>query len=713
MAIHDINNKDSNSTQAKDAAHKIARVDFSFRREVFFVVIGALAGAVTMIAPKTFFEVQMGLPYYLTWMAFGRIIGDFSSASVISGMVLHLITAISIGIIAGIFLYKTNILNISKPSNGLIYGIITGVVVFAAFFIPVNQFVLSPEIIQTVLEVQGPTLAQEEASQMLEDNMLTIIIGSLIMHLVFGITLGLVSSFLEIRFGAKYRCSDCDIAFSRLDSLLKHIELVHGPLPIKQKRILILGGGFAGTEVLKGLQDIFQDDIEVDITLVSDNNYFLFTPMLHEVSAGAIETRHIATPIRQFCKRARFYQASIESVDIKNKQVIIKHHIGRDRKEQQLLQQQQKQSSSVANQINDNNYTLDIEGHRHILLYDYLVVALGSEPKFFGLSDIERNAFTMKNLNDAIILRNHVIDMLEQADFEHEDKQLRKSLLTFIVVGGGFSGVETVGSLNDFVKGMIKEYYYNLDAEKDPHVILVSSKDRLLEEMDEELGKFALEKLEESGVEVILNAHAKSAGKNNVVLDNGTSIRTHTLIWAAGVTTQKIVSNIDGLDHDKKSGRVMVDDHLQCKGQGNIFALGDCAYIKHPVTGKPFPPTAQHAIREGRVAANNIAQSVKDRKDKMKSFDYETKGMMATVGEKSGVAIVFKLKLHGFAAWWLWRTFYLANLPTVHKKIRVVIDWTVDLFFRRDVSSINIFEKQHATERQKFARSSKEEHEAA
>src|SRR6187200_1623682 len=372
------------------------RVDFSLKREVFFVVIGAIVGAVTFVIPKAIFEVEMGLPYYLTWIAFGHILGVYSSESVIAGIAIHMLTAISIGIVVGIFLYKTGILNISKLPNGILYGLFAGSVVFVVFFIPVYQFVLAPEIAHTMKKMNlHMTQAGDDYEVAGNNNFVTIMVGSVITHLVFGVTLGLVSSLLSIRFGSRYRCSICDISFSRIDSYQKHIELVHGAKPIQQKHILILGGGFAGVKVLTQLQKTFQNDVSVDITLVSRDNFFLFTPMLPEVSSGMIETRNIVTPVRAFCNRAKFYEANIESVDLKNKQVVITHAIGKQ--------------------------TDPIEWRSHALNYDYLVVALGSETNFFGMAEVARNAFTVKTISDAIALRNHVISMLEQADLEHED----------------------------------------------------------------------------------------------------------------------------------------------------------------------------------------------------------------------------------------------------------------------------------------------------
>jgi NADH dehydrogenase FAD-containing subunit len=657
---------------------EIARVSFSFKREVFFVVIGAIVGAVAMVIPKTLFEVQMGLPYYLTWIVFGHIAGVYSSASasIIAGGMLHIITAVSIGVVTGIFLYKTNILNISKPSNGVIYGLITGIVVFAIFFIPVNQFVLPPEIIDVLPEVQ-PSITEAQAANMIRENQSSIMIGSIVMHLVFGVTLGIISSLLEIKFGAKYRCPKCEISFSRIDSLQKHLDLVHGTTPIQRKRILILGGGFAGIEVLRRLQNAFEDDVEVDITLVNRDNFFLFTPMLPEVSSGMIETRHIVTPIRAFCKRARFYEANVESIDLEKNQVIITKAIGDPMDPVHL--------------------------NRHVLNYDYLVIGLGGETNFFGMKDLKRNALTLKTLEDAVILRNHVISMLEQADLEREnndeDDHLRKSLVTFVVVGGGFGGVEAVGELNTLVRDSIEAFYHNIDVKRDVRVTLVNASGRILSEVSEGLSEFALQKLRESGVEVILNKRLASYTNGQAKLNDDTLIPTFTLIWAGGVTPSKLIKDLS-CEHDKR-GRIVVNNYLQVHKYDRVFALGDCASITDPHTKKPYPPTAQHAIREGKVTAKNLISIIKNRRKKgeeaeekrssMKRFDYKTKGTMAEIGKRTGVGEILGLKVHGFVAWWIWRTYYLANLPTIEKKIRVIADWTIDLFFKRDVTKLKTF----------------------
>ena len=648
--------------------NSLVRVDFSLRREVFFVVIGAIIGAITMVVPITFLYTGLGLPYYLTWMAFGHVIGVYSSSSIIAGVAIHMITAISIGVAVGVFLYKTGILNISKLSNGLLYGLLAGSIVFIVFFIPVYQFILAPEITRTTVEMEVNTTSESEeypsttAPQHQYTNNFTVVtIVWLLIHLVFGTVLGGVSSSISIRFGSRYRCTKCDISFSRIDSLQKHIQLVHGSTPIQLKRILILGGGFGGIEVLRQLQKAFQDDVGVDITLVSRDNFFLFTPMLPEVSSGMIETRHIVTPIRTFCNRAKFYEANIESVDLENKQIHITHAVGKE--------------------------TDPIAWRSHILKYDYLVLALGGETNFFGMTEVANHAFTMKSIDDAMILRDHVINMLEQADVESEDKELKRSLITFVVVGGGFSGVETVGELNDFVRESIKHYYHNIEV-KEAKIILVNSGSKILPEVTEDLAEFALQELRRDGVEVILNTRLVGAERDRVKLSNGVTILCSTLVWTGGISPDHLVRKLE-CDHDK-AGRIIANNHLEILGIKDAFAIGDCACIKDPRTGNPYPPTAQNALRQASVAANNLISLINGRSAAgvEKVFEYKTKGMMALIGKRNGVGILFGHKVHGFAAWWLWRSYYLGNLPTVEKKLRVIVDWFIDLFFKRDVTRL-------------------------
>ena len=431
--------------------------------------------------------------------------------------------------------------------------------------------------------------------------------------------------------------------------------------------ILILGSGFAGIEVLKKLQKEFNTNNTIEITLVSRDNFILFTPMLPEVASGMIETRNIVTPVRAFCKKAKFYHAKVKSVDLNSKKITLTHAIG--------------------SQSQPNGW------HERILKYDYLVIALGSENNFFKMDDVQKYSFTMKSIDDAIILRNHIINVIEQASLEEDNMELRKSLLTFVVAGGGFNGVETVGAINDFIRESIKDYYKNIQSEV--RVMLIDTNEKLLAEVDENLGEFALEKLKVKGVEFMMKCPVTGATINSVKLYDGTIIPCYTLIWSAGITPSKLVADLP-CEHDKEH-RIAVNYYLEVFSYSGVYALGDCASIPNPHTGKPYPPTAQHAIRQGKVAAKNIILAVKGKvgeKNKVK-FDYKTKGMMAEIGKRTGVAILFNnVKLYGFLAWWLWRTYYLANLPTARKKLKVLGDWISDLIFKPDVSMITRQERE-------------------
>ena len=749
----------------------LIKIDFSLKREILYVVIGALIGAITMILPRTIYEFITGQPYYISWIIFGHVIGIYSSYAAIAGFIIHLITAVSIGLVTGIFLYKSNILNISKPLNGFFYGIFAGTIIFVVWAIPINEFVLIPENIRTIADID-PSLPKQAISQQIESNKLSILFNSLFINLLFGITVGLASSFLSIKFGTRYKCSICNVSFSRINIIRKHLQLVHRRQPIEQKKIAILGGGFAGIEVLTKLQKEFQNDIRVDITLISKDNYFLFTPMLHEVSSGMIEPRHVASPLRSFCKRARFIESEIKSIDLENRKIEFTnevlearftsnkpHNIRREDKKLDTLSNHLPSVNSsdisnvnMKNDNNNNNYA-NTKNDQYVksLWYDYLVIALGSNTNFFGNKNIEKSSFTMKSLYDAFSIRSHIIDTLEQTDillFEEKknvviDQEIktdknnnyilnykdneniventRKSLITYVVVGGGFAGVETIGEINDFIKESIKDYYQNIDV-KDVRVILINSGPEILPEMDERLGKFALEELKKKNVEVILNNRVidvKSIiegnedkenqvnlrGPKRIILKDNSYIIADTLIWTAGVVPEKSVIDIS-CEHDK-SGKVVTDKYLQIKGHRDVYAIGDCASIIEPDSGKPCPPTAQHAIREGQITAENICSSIKrelkfentrERKEKgkkreiiefnKKEFSYKTRGIMATIGKRNGVAMIFGYSIKGIFAWGIWRFFYLTHLPTLENKLRVMIDWGIDMMFGRNLTRL-------------------------
>lgn len=628
------------------------RVDFSLRKEVFFVTLGSLLGGLTMFLPRIFLDLTSGTQYYLIWHVFARIL---HTDSILAGVFLHFVVATIIGIITGLVLYKSNFLNVSKISNGLLYGIIAGMAVYLAFFIPIQEYVLEPTTVQVMLE-RTPSLLPQEALDLVEQNKTTNMLDAVFTHLIWGVTLGIISSVLTREFGANYRCNECQIEFSKLSSAKNHHKYRHEKPLQNTKHIVILGGGFGGVRVLRQIQNSLEDRIDVDISLVSEDNFFLFTPLLPEMATGMIEPRHIATPVRYFCKRARFYEAIVDSIDLQNNNVKIRR---------------------------------TYDDKTNSLSYNYLVLALGSRVNFFGNKNIEKHSFTIKTLGDAISIRNHLITMLENADQE-ENSNLQSKFLTFVVVGGGFSGVETVGEINDFVRDSVENYYRKINT-KNIRIILLSASDGILPEVGSNLATFAFESLNRNGVEIITNCKVVDAGHDYVKLDNGKIIYCNTIVWAGGVAVDKVIQDL-GCEHDEKK-RVLVDEFLRVKNHENVYALGDCAAVTDPHSGKKYPPTAQHSLREAKIVAHNLTSVVKNSNTLIK-FAYKTKGTMAKIGKRSGVALLMGHNVTGFLAWLLWRQYYLLNLPTREKKIRVALDWLIALFFKPDITKFrNIKEK--------------------
>jgi NADH dehydrogenase len=266
-------------------------------------------------------------------------------------------------------------------------------------------------------------------------------------------------------------------------------------------------------------------------------------------------------------------------------------------------------------------------------------------------------------------------------------------------VGGGFAGVETAGEINDFIKDSAKEYYHNIDI-NNIRVVIVQSSDRLLPEMSKELAEFALQRLNKRGVEVILNNRVTGATPNSVKLKNGGVIPTKTIIWSGGVAPSSLLSRVS-CEHDNKSGRIKVDEYLELRNYKGVYALGDCAHIIDPNTGNPYPPTAQHAIRQGTIAANNIIASIEGRSKDRRVFDYKTRGMMASIGKRTGIGSLFGIvEVQGLLAWLIWRGYYLVHLPTLQKKVRVLADWMLDMLFKRDVTMLKTFVEEENEDKQ-------------
>jgi NADH dehydrogenase len=409
-------------------------------------------------------------------------------------------------------------------------------------------------------------------------------------------------------------------------------------------RVLILGGGFGGMYAALEFERALARGADLDVTLVNRDNFFLFTPMLHEVAASDLDITNIVSPVRKLLRRVKFFHGDIESIDLANKRVGLSH---------------------------------GHEEHCHSLPYDHLVLALGSTTNFFNLPGLEDRALTMKSLDDAISLRNRLIANLEEADFEC-CAPLRAPLLNFVVAGGGFAGVETIAGMNDFLREAVK-FYPHL-REDMLRVILVHPGKNILPELGEKLGAYAKRKLIERNVEVHSNCKVTAVTDREVILSDGTRITTNTLVWTAGTCPNSL---LDTLPCAKERGRVLVNEYLEVPDWPGVWAFGDCAVVPDRKTGKSHPPTAQHALREGKVAAQNILATL--RGDQKKPFLFSTIGLLAPIGKRSGVANILGVNFSGFIAWWLWRTIYLMKLPRFEKKVRVAFDWTLDLLFSKDL----------------------------
>jgi NADH dehydrogenase len=317
------------------------------------------------------------------------------------------------------------------------------------------------------------------------------------------------------------------------------------------------------------------------------------------------------------------------------------------------------------------------EQHCHSLPYDHLVLALGSTTNFFNIPGLAEQALTMKSLSDAIALRNHLIANLEEADFEC-GASLRAPLLNFVVAGGGFAGVETIAAMNDFLREAVR--FFPHIREDMLRIILVSAGKVILPELGEELGTYAQRKLGEQKVEIHANCKVTAVTDRDVTLSDGTTVTTNTLVWTAGISPHSL---LDTLPCPKMRGRVLVNEYLEVPGWPGLWAFGDCALVPNRKTGEYHPPTAQHALREGRMAARNILATL--RGERMKPFVYSTLGLLAPIGKRTGVATILGVKFSGFIAWWLWRTIYLLKLPRFEKKVLVALDWTLDVLFSKDL----------------------------
>jgi NADH:ubiquinone reductase (H+-translocating) len=422
-------------------------------------------------------------------------------------------------------------------------------------------------------------------------------------------------------------------------------------------RIVILGGGFAGIATAMRLERSLSARAAT-IALISRDNYSLFTPMLPEVASGELEPRHVATPVRAQLRRTQFYLGELGDVDLDARTVAVRH---------------------------------PISGMVQTLDYDHLVFALGSVTSTFGLPGVAERSLPLKTLDDADRLRNHVVAMMELADVT-ADPVTRKRLLTFLFVGGGFTGVEAAGEMVDFLRS-IGRFYRNVSRDE-VSVVLVEGGKKLLPDLQEGMGEYAALALSRRRVEVLLGDMVNGLDAEGLRLASGKTIPAATVVWSAGVKPSPLIAR---LPLETARGAIVVNADMSVPGHPGVWAIGDCAAIPDPDGGR-YPATAQHAIREGPALAGNIAATL--RGVRTKPFAYRSLGMMASLGAHRGVAGLWnRFLVTGFPAWFIWRTYYLLRLPGWDRRVRVALDWTLDLVFPRDIAEFRVSsaEAEHET----------------
>ena len=418
---------------------------------------------------------------------------------------------------------------------------------------------------------------------------------------------------------------------------------------VTRPRVVVLGGGFAGVYTALELEKRLGRRDDFEIALVNKENYFVFQPMLPEVISGGVGIMDIVSPLRRMLPRTDIHVREIERVDIERKQIIT---------------------------------APGFRPQPHVIPFDHVVVALGTVTDFRGMRGMPEHAMPFKNMGDALALRNHVIHALEEASIE-SDAALRRQLLTFVVAGGGFSGVEVVAELNDFVRDVAKSYRGIDTAEL--RVVLLHSRDRILPEVSEQLALFAQRRLKKRGVDLRLLTRLDAATGTAAILEGGERISTRTLVSTVPSFPHPLISEL-GLPCTE-NGRLVVNEELHVDCAHSVWALGDTARVPAPGGGNA-PPTAQHATRQAAIAAHNIVATI--RGTAKKHYDFRGLGQMGSLGHRSAVAEIFGFQVSGFLAWWLWRTVYLMKLPGWGHRMKVATSWTYDLFLPRELVQLKL-----------------------
>nr|WP_037558849.1 NAD(P)/FAD-dependent oxidoreductase [Spirillospora albida] len=424
---------------------------------------------------------------------------------------------------------------------------------------------------------------------------------------------------------------------------------------------MIIGGGYVGMYTALRLQRRLRSELrrgEVVVTVIDPQSYMTYQPFLPEAAAGNLEPRHVVAPLRKVLKRCRVLNAHVTRIDHASRRVTVRPAGAR--------------SADVP---------------RREIGYDMLVVALGSVSRTLPIPGLDTCGIGFKTIEEAIFLRNHVLHQLDVAASNPDDEEVRRRALTFVFVGAGFAGIEALAELEDMARDACR-WYPNIDA-ADMRWMMVEATDRVLPEVGPEMGRWTVEALRRRGIEVKLGTLLKSAEGRHIVLSDGDEFDAGTLVWTAGVKPHPVVRDSD-LPLDDK-GRIRATADLTVEGLEHVYAAGDNARVPDLTADGEFTaPNAQHAVRQAKRLADNIVADLRGKPRKPYAHAYV--GSVAGLGLHKGVANVYGIKLRGLPAWFMHRTYHLSRMPTVNRKFRITVDWTLALFFRREIVSLGELE---------------------
>jgi NADH:ubiquinone reductase (H+-translocating) len=419
---------------------------------------------------------------------------------------------------------------------------------------------------------------------------------------------------------------------------------------VSGKRILVIGAGFAGVYAAMELRRATAAGHRV--TVVNDENFMQYQPFLPEVASGTIDPRAVVVPLRRVLRHCEILIGEVRGLEHDQRRALVRF----------------------------------ADGHEERLGYDVLVLTVGSRSRVLPVPGLAEHGVGFKTVQEAIFLRNHVLSRLDVAA-EAEDPERRRAALTFVFVGAGYAGVEALGELEDLARDAIRNY--PMLAPGEMRWLLVEAMGKILPELGEDLAGYAMEQLRSRSIEIVLNTRLDSAEKGVIRLSDGREFAADTLVWTAGVKPSPL-ARASGLPVDE-AGRVIVDETLRVQGVRDAWAAGDAAAVPDRSTGRSAPPTAQHALREGRRLGKNLAAVLDGHAPE--PFVYRNVGGVASLGRYKGVAMVYGVKFRGFAGWFLHRSYHLLAMPTLSRKVKIAMDWTTALLFPRDIAQLGALER--------------------